>query len=1035
MSGIANAKIVTGPTQISIDEENINDKIDLNISQENISIEMSSQDNSIVGEQPPIVKKKKKIIKKKKIRIKKKLVKTDAPDEPFADVGYIHTGEHNPHAPTPVLEWLVDYGCDCMPIKMSSKNPKCPDKQTLRNGHHMDGYDKTPNNNGVMGYWAKSTDFRDLTKEQLEARRTERNWNNDRIIGAHEAKSLCWIDVDTEFCDDFIKHLINKHPNYPSMSATTKEGRCHIPVVFKNLPEELPTTFMGVGPKCQTKCYYTDEVSEKADQNKTKIEIYTGGWMYFNKLAEMKNHTEPIAQIDYTKFKEFIRTKKKKKSCIKKNNINHTFQKKKMDAKTLDMFVAYSSVIKPQIWDRVTGKMCDGGSWKIIMNAAKAMGMAWDDWNKLCKKFPKEYHYEKNKKMWDDLEQQDCRCNMDHIMTMARGVLNEETGEYTGNWKACDELDSQFIQFEKFSRFYFNKICIECEEAIKNEMEGNNEEIADLMEKLEDLEDDKKEEKDRKKRKKIREEIKLKKQEIRDMEGSDDTEEKIKEIIDNCYTECKKYFEKFHFKIKFPECGYAISNLTDIYFMKKGAIKDLYENMSIPVFNEKKGYVRKEWFDVWRKCMDIRTVDLADFIPPPLDRQPYEFNLFRGLAASRLRNIEPVTEEEMLDIFGTHIKILTGGADPDYRNPDTGLSPEMYFWYYLAFIVQYPGIIPEVGIIFCGEQGTGKSLFNEKFGEKIFGRQYCLFTAHMNMVTGQFPQIQRKLLVIMDETQGKEGFANKDVIKNLITQPRICWEEKHKNGIMINNCSSYWFNSNNDSPLCIELGDRRFVVYVCSPEVKRKPEKQKTEYFNRLAEAFEDDRYVKALYDYLMNFDLTLPAYLQPSQNPKGGRKFHPKNNRPFTGRYCDIQSVNVPLPYYFFSHITQIEGINLINTGDPENSPELYQKECERILYEKTHLKRKNGTLVACNQPTEFTRMELWEQYEDYLDLIGKQNAKEWADATKFWRKICSWINSDESWSRALELFDNDNGSKSVRIHPIELRECISGYSHLLRV
>jgi len=1014
----------------AIAEEKIYYKIDLNISQENISImDMNGETKS----QTQVSKKKKikKIKKKMKLPNNNKKIQVNL----YADRGYDMPVMKEQEPDTQVaLEFFEKADVLWFPTKMSKKDKKAPDKQTLPNGRAMDGYIKRENKKGIEGYWATPNDFKIYTKEQIKERQTDKNLAVDRTIITHDCEAVSWIDVDTSFYDPFISHLIDKHPHYKSMSG--KEGRVHIPFIMDNKPEFFPTTFMGVGEKCRHKCYYVDEISAEADKDTKKIEIYTGGWLYCKKDTIVVNTNNPIPHINYTKLTDFILKKKKKSSVKKKKAITHMFEKKKMSKKDEDMFIAYSKIIKPEIWDRTSGSLNDGGSWLIIQSAAKREGMTWEVWDKLCRGYPKNYDHDKNKKKWDDLTDSDqlLRVGIEHILTMARGVYCEETGKHTGDWKKCDELDAQFIQFEKFSRFYFNKICKQAKEDCDAALEGTNEELDDLQDDLDELIEDKKVEKNIKKRKEIRQQIKDKKAEIREMKANVDIEGDIQQILRDAYEMCKNYFEKFHFKIKFPECGYAISNLTDIYFLNKSKLADLYENITFPQLG-KNGLYDKKWFDLWRQDLQVRTIDIADFIPTPLPRQPYEFNLYRGLAGARLRRVKPIGEEEMLDIFGTHITLLTGGEDADFRNEDTGLTPEEYMWYYLAHLVQQPGIIPEVGLIFCGEQGTGKSLFLEKFAEKILGRQYLLSTAHMNMVTGQFPQIQRKLIVIMDETQGKEGFANKDIIKNLITQPRICWEEKHKSGIMINNCARYWFISNNESPLCIELGDRRFVVFVCSAEIKRKPEREKTEYFNKLAAAFDDDAYCKALYDYLMNYDLTLPIKFQPCNDPNGTRKFHPKNNRPFTGRYCDIQSVNIPLPYYFFNNLCKIEGICLANNADPEIEPNKYAAEVQRIREEKTNLTRADGTKIFCNQPKSLSRMELWEQYENYLELIGKTNAKEWSDATKFWRKIMSWIDNRPGWDKAMELYDDDNGIKCCSIKPIEMRRMIEEYKHLLRV
>ena len=1004
-----------------VPEEKISCEMDLKIPQDNIHKKMENV---------------------KVIKIPKKKIRT-----PFMKVGFAYGNVISQKSN--LREWLLDSGEQFMPVKMKSiSGPlgKIPVNQVGNNGKPFPGWKdegKQPNNDDFQGYWAKPTDFTTLSEEQIKARSSELAWKDKRCRGAHSCSKLMWIDVDTEFCDGIIKKLLKKCPHYPSTSnpiyGGNKAGRFHIPVLTENWPDEFPEDFMGCGPKTKSKCYYTDLISEEADKDKTKIEIYSGGWLYFNTNAEMINHNKPIATLNFTKFKDYIRRKpiKSQNNKKKKSVIKHKIKDKVINKKQLEKFKQYSRLITEEVWDRTKGRMDRGGNWNLIMNAAKWEGMKWEDWDNLCQEFPNKYDYDKNKIKWDKLIQAECfQTDLNLVRGMAKGWKNDE-GEPQGNWKEFAELDSHFTQSEKFCRFRFNKFAVEATELLDAEMNGEVEEVDELQDAIETLEDEKKSCKDRKRKKQIREEIKELRAEIQEVKEQDDDGNKLAAILNDCYKKCKIYFEKFHFKLKFPKPGFAISNKTDIYFISCADLKELYQNVSIPVFDKKQGYKMKSWIEIWVKDLHIHTLDNCDFLPPPLERDYDTFNMFRGLAGGRIGDsVEAVSKEEMLDIFGEHLKIIVGGEDPHYINKETALAPYEYMMMTLAHMVQKPGEISEVAPVIVGQQGTGKSVFVSLLCEKVLGKEYLLKTSNINDIVGTFSRIDRKLMVMLEEASGKATFGESNKVKDLITEPRVRWEQKYKDGLTINNCATYWFLSNDRTPVKIELGDRRFVVFVCSPRWKQASIQERTEYFNRLVAAFNDPCYVKAFYQYLLNYDLTLPKYLQPEGDKNGKKQFHPKNNRPFTERYCDIQSVNVPKPYYFFNNYVEMSGINHINAGDDEETPELYKTECERIAWEKTHLKKQNGEEIACNKWKSDSRADIYCMYESYLECLGMSAQKEFIDATKFWRKIREWCEDKEGkWGKAISLETDENGVNICVVKPIEMRECLEEFIHLLIV
>jgi putative DNA primase/helicase len=150
-----------------------------------------------------------------------------------------------------------------------------------------------------------------------------------------------------------------------------------------------------------------------------------------------------------------------------------------------------------------------------------------------------------------------------------------------------------------------------------------------------------------------------------------------------------------------------------------------------------------------------------------------------------------------------------------------------------------------------------------------------LQTAEMDKIIGRFSMINNKLLVIMDETSGKDSFSNSDKIKNIITAEQVAWERKGIDGVNINNCGRYIFFSNNSTPVKIEHSDRRYVVYKCANDVQNN-----AVYFKELVRYFKDEQIMKAFYDFLMQRDIS---------------NWDSINDRPITKAYHDIQSANIP--------------------------------------------------------------------------------------------------------------------------------------------
>jgi hypothetical protein len=108
------------------------------------------------------------------------------------------------------------------------------------------------------------------------------------------------------------------------------------------------------------------------------------------------------------------------------------------------------------------------------------------------------------------------------------------------------------------------------------------------------------------------------------------------------------------------------------------------------------------------------------------------------------------------------------------------------------------------------------------------------------------------------------------------------FERKNVDPIKIRNCGRYLIFSNNNTPIKIERTDRRFVVFECDDSKIRNKQ-----YFQDLADAFNDDEMVKSFYNSLKERDIS---------------NWKPIQDRPITEAYEDIQSATIPIMAQFLN-------------------------------------------------------------------------------------------------------------------------------------
>jgi hypothetical protein len=339
------------------------------------------------------------------------------------------------------------------------------------------------------------------------------------------------------------------------------------------------------------------------------------------------------------------------------------------------------------------------------------------------------------------------------------------------------------------------------------------------------------------------------------------------------YTTKKLYFEKFVFKVLVsgkPMFFYKIVKKDEFKEYSEDTLKTTFKHLKYTDMEGKP----KNFMTRWTDDAEIKYYEDINFYPTPVKVPDNEYNLYNGLRAEKdLQEIEATGD---ISRILKHIYYLSG---ENQTNAD-------YLIKMLAHRVKFPGCLPRVGVVFKSKQGVGKNLLADFFGNCILGSRYYICDSNADTFLGRFGcGLKNKLLCVMNEVSGKDTFGKDGILKNFITDPKVRYEAKNVNHIMINNYALIWFFTNNDNPISIEPSDRRFVVFDCSDKTL---DLKKDNYFKNLVSDMKDEIVQKTFYDYLMNIEVE--------------EDYNFCDNRPITEAYKLMKKNSTPIMISFFT-------------------------------------------------------------------------------------------------------------------------------------
>jgi len=312
---------------------------------------------------------------------------------------------------------------------------------------------------------------------------------------------------------------------------------------------------------------------------------------------------------------------------------------------------------------------------------------------------------------------------------------------------------------------------------------------------------------------------------------------------DDEYKEWKADFEKGNFMVRAPYAYHQ--QLTDA----TGTIRyESYSRKDFRELNSHHGECLQLWFDDEKR----RSYNYKLFVPftkknvcPPNIYNTFEgfkyntvlYELKAGVSPPDRLQAELVSTEW----FHEYLRTLANDDEKVYK----------FLLWYIADIVQNPNKSPHISIVLKGLMGVGKDTLT-RIIEALIGVQYVLATDTFDDLFGKFnSSLKDKIVVSMEEAKWTSANAVQNQLKSFITCEKIGIEVKYLSKFEVDNIIRLIISSNDDSPVPIPVGNRRFVVILCGTKYKGNDNYWKAKYAS-----ISDEKTMNALYHELKNIKI-----------------------------------------------------------------------------------------------------------------------------------------------------------------------------------
>ncbi|MEL7638445.1 MAG: primase-helicase family protein [Solidesulfovibrio sp.] len=277
----------------------------------------------------------------------------------------------------------------------------------------------------------------------------------------------------------------------------------------------------------------------------------------------------------------------------------------------------------------------------------------------------------------------------------------------------------------------------------------------------------------------------------------------------------------------------------NVTFMKLQAFRDWYPEVVAntgKVDNDGKP-IYTGLAPIWLRSKDRRKYDGVGFYPYPVVTPPNYFNMFRGLKAARMNSVPGASCGRYLE----HVHdVICSGNERIYN----------YVLAWLAHLIQQPGDDkPGTAIAIRGPQGSGKGTFT-RWIQSVIGPAHSMKISTEERLIGKFNHhLMDKIFVNADECVWSGNRKVAGVLKALITESPLDFEQKGINAVSVDSYTRVVFTSNERWMVPADADDRRFVVLDCATtHVKDMT------YYRSIMDDMKNGGVVE-LYNFLLHYD------------------------------------------------------------------------------------------------------------------------------------------------------------------------------------
>ena len=362
------------------------------------------------------------------------------------------------------------------------------------------------------------------------------------------------------------------------------------------------------------------------------------------------------------------------------------------------------------------------------------------------------------------------------------------------------------------------------------------------------------------------------------------------------YQNQKRYFEKFVSKVMRPEpqyiyvegdkdlgvksCIFSEHNITQAFRHCRTWVETSFGPKLLPF--------SAQWLD----DPELHCYNMLDFIPynglETKQENQRIYNLFSGYNPKIKTSYNENNKDKILKPFLELALELCGGND-DHAS---------YFLKFLGHMIQKPNEKIPICFIIKGKQGTGKNVFLNAVGN-IVGKEHYITSSNPRDFFGDYAEgFYHKLLVNMNECEGKDTFDFEGKIKSFITEDTITINPKNIRPTEIRNVARtiIFTNKPNPIPIDVKSSDRRYCVFQTTDKYLDK--KYGTQFWTALVAHFNKPEFIACLYDYFNALDINVDW----------------RTKRPITQAYKDMCKLYVPVEALFMEdYINKIKTIGIL--------------------------------------------------------------------------------------------------------------------------